>query len=281
MSSRPNTTGAIGGGMGPSQFPRRSHPRPINRIPERRLWSYTRPKFYIHDSSGSSQGGSSTQSSGGNSTTSDGRRVHTASPYGSFFVEDMDIDDSPADGHGQTRGTAAAATDLNNDNYNNRVTYQTSSAQRRPPSSRSQNDYALYRRQRSPTQPAPCLFESTEATYVGMPQPGALPAPPTSSSRPRRNFNVPQEREEEGTPSTLTATHRSQSNQNRPASWNREYRNHSNSPHNNSQARPAPREVLTGTARLPPPGSQAGSSPSNPDRRAQQSRGVTRTAWRK
>lgn len=271
--------------MGPSQFPRRSHPRPINRIPERRLWSYTRPKFYIHDSSGSSQGGSSTQSSGGNSnTTSEGRRVHTASPYGSFFVEDMDVDDSPADSHGQTRGTAAAAADLNDNYYNNRVIYQTSSAPRRPPSSQSQNDYALYRRQRSPTRPAPCLFESTEATYVGMPQPGALPAPPTSSSRPRRNFNVPQEREEEErTPSTLTATatHRSQSSQNRPNSWNREYRNHSNSPHNNSQARPAPREVLTGTARLPPPGSQAGSSPSNPDRRAQMSRGVARTAWRK
>jgi hypothetical protein len=252
ISSRPqaldgNTTGAIGEGPGTSQFRRRAHARPVN-IPERRLWSHGRPMFYMHDSSGSSQGGSSTKGSGSGSTTSEGRegrRVHTVSPYGSFFVEDMEIN-SPADssqGGGRTRGTTA---DLN------RVIYQTS-ARRSPPW--SQNN--IYR-QRSPIRVAPTgLFETTEPTYFGMP--GALPAP-------SRNVTM----EGEGTPSTLTtSTHRSQSNQ--PiSSWNREYRNHSNSPHN-SRARP-PR-VVRGTA-LPP-----GSSMSNPDR--EMSRRVTRTTWRK
>jgi len=249
MSSRPldsNTTCAIGEGLGSSQFPRRAYVRPVN-IPERRLWSHDRPKFYIPDSSGSSQSGSSTKSSGGGSTTSEGRegqRVHTVSPYGSFFVEDMEID-SPVDrsrGGGWTRGTTA---DMN------RIIYHTSSA-RRPPS--NQNGLS---RQQSPVRVAPSLFETTEPTYFGMP--GALPVP---------SRNVPNEGE--GTPSTLVAsTHRAQSNQ--PTSWNREYRNHSNSSPHHSQAR-SPR-VVTGTT-LPP-----GSSLSNPDR--QNSRRMARKTWRK
>lgn len=264
-SSRPppkgNTTGAIGQGPNASPFPRRAHARPVN-IPERRLWLPDRPKFYIHDSSGSSQGGSSTKSSGGSSTTSEGRegqRVHTVSPYGSFFVADMELDSRPAadsnspnrggkGGGGWTRGTATTTADLN------RVLYQTSA--RRPPS--NQND--LFGRQ---YQVATGLFESTEPTYcdVGI-SGGALPVP-------GRNVH----RGGEETPSTLTtSTHRSQSNHH--TSWNREYRNRSNSPHDQAHNCQAHRHrVITGTA-LPP-----GSYLSNSDR--QKTRGMNRTSWRK
>lgn len=229
MSSRTlcNTPGAVGEGLSSSRFPRGARTRPVN-IPARRLWSHGRPKFYIHDSSGSSQGGSSTKSSGGNSTTSEGREgqhAHTESPYGSFFVEDMEVD-SPVDSHSPSRGggwTRGTTTDLN------RVIYR--SSVRRPPPSQN----GVYRRQ-SPMAPG---LEATDPTHFGMP--GALPAP---------GRNAPKEGEE--TPSTLaTSTHRSRSNQ--PTSWNREYRNRPNSPHN-SQARP-PR-VVAGTAL--PPGSHVG-----------------------
>lgn len=251
-SSRPpdgNTASALA--HGPSA-PRRDHTRPIN-IPERRLWSHDRPKFYIQDSSGSSQGGSSTKSSGGSSTTSEGRegrQVHTVSPYGSFFVGDMDFD-SPPDGSSHSRGGGwttrrGTAVDIN------RVLLQNSA--RRSPSSQN----GLPRRQ-SPTAPSP--FETAEsATYIGMR--GALPVP---------GRNAPNEWE--GTSSTLTAnTHRSQSNH--FTSWNRGYRNGStNNLHNqthNSQARQT--QAVTRTA-LPP------GSLSIPDR--QKTRGVTRTTWRK
>lgn len=248
-----NTTGAIGEGLGSSHVPRGARARPVN-IPERRLWSHGRPKFYIHDSSGSSQGGSSTKSSGDGSTTSEGREgrhVHSAvSPYGSFFVEDMEIDSSsPVDRHppnsrgsgGRTaRGTTAGL---------NRVTNQTSA--RRPPSGH-------YDPGQSPM--APGLFETTDATYFGMPA-GALPAP--------LGRNAP--KEGGATPSTLTtSTYQPQSN--RLASWSREYRTRSNSPHS-SQIRPP--QVAMGTA-LPP-----GSTLSNPDRQRPRSRGVARTTWRK
>ncbi|KAH9061125.1 hypothetical protein EDB87DRAFT_1576495 [Lactarius vividus] len=220
-----NTPGAIGEG----RFPRGARPHPVD-IPERRLWSHGRPKFYIHDSSGSSQGSASTRSSGSGSTTSEGRKGHTASPYGSFFVEDMDIDGpvdnrSPGRGGSRTRGTTA---DLN------RVTHQ-SSAWRPPP---SQN--GPYRRQ-SPMTPG--VIETTGTTYFGVP--GALPVP-------RRN--VP--KEGEATPSTLiSSTHLSESD--KPITWDREYRNRS-SGHHNSQVRP-PR-VVSGTALLP------GGTLSNPDK---------------
>jgi hypothetical protein len=254
-SSRPpgdNNTSATSQGLSASQFPRRALARPII-IPERRLWSHNRPRFYIHDSSGSSQGGSSTKSSGGSSTTSEGRegqRVHTVSPYGSgVFVMDFD---SPPDGNSPSRGGGGWTRGTTADS--NRVLLQTPA--RRPPSSQN----GLYRRQ-SP--PAPSLFETAEsATYVGMP--GALPVP---------GRNAPNANEWEGTYSTLTAsTHRSRSNH--LTSWNGGYRNGSNNLHSqvhNSQARQP--GVVTGTAL--PPGS---SSPSNPDR--QRTRGVTRTTWR-
>jgi hypothetical protein len=258
-SSRPpdgNSASVIGQGMSASQFPRRDHARRIN-IPERRLWSHDRPRFYIQDSSSSSQDGSSTKSSasGGSSTTSEGREglpVHTVSPYGSFFVGDMDFD-SPSESNSHSRGggdwTRGTTADIN------RVLFQAST--RRPPSSQN----GLYRRQ-PPT--APSLFVTAEsATYVGMP--GALPVP---------GRNAPNEWD--GTSSTLTAgTHRSQSNH--LTSWNRGHRNGSNNLHNqahNSQVRQS--QVTTGTAL--PPGSSLGSSPSNPDR--QRTRGVTRTTWR-
>ncbi|KAF8258781.1 hypothetical protein EI94DRAFT_1097680 [Lactarius quietus] len=226
ISSRPpdgNTSDAIGQGPSTSQFPRRAHARPIN-IPERRLWSHSPP----------------------NSTTSEGR-VHTVSPYGSFFVGDMDLDNppdsnSPSQGGGWTRGTSADT---------NRFLYQTSA--RRPPSSQN------YLRHRPPPL-APGLFDTTDPTYFGMP--GAPPVP---------GRNAPNEGE--GTPSTVTtSTHRSQSNH--LTSWNRDYRNSSNNPHNHAHnARARQPRVVTGTT-LPP-----GSPLSNPDR--QKTRGVTRTTWRK
>lgn len=233
-----NTPGAIGEG----RFPRGARARPVN-IPERRLWSHGRPKFYIHDSSGSSQGSASTKSSGSGSTTSEGRKGHTASPYGSFFVEDMEIDGhvdshSPGRGGGRARGTSA---DLN------RVIHQSSAW--RPPPSQS----GPYRRQ-SPMTPG--LIETTGATNFGVP--GALPVP---------GPNVP--KEGEATPSTLTSsTHLSESD--KPTTWDREHRNRS-SGHHNSQVRPP--WVVTGTA-LPP-----GSTLSNPDK--QKARGMARATWRK
>ncbi|KAI9438575.1 hypothetical protein H4582DRAFT_1949510 [Lactarius indigo] len=235
-----STPGTIGEG----RFPRGARARPVN-IPERRLWSHGRPKFYIHDSSSSSQGSASTKSSRSGSTTSEGRGGHTASPYGSFFVEDMEID-GPVDNHspsrggggGRTRGTTA---DLN------RAVHQ-SSAWRPPP---SQNE--VYRRQ-SPM--APGFIETTGATYFGTH--GVLPVPGGNVAK-----------EGEATPSTLTSsTHRSEFD--KPTTWDREYRNRT-SGHHNSQVRPP--WVVTGTA-LPP-----GSTLSNSDR--QKSRGMTRTTWRK
>lgn len=250
-SSRPpdgNTTGAIGEGLSASQAPRRAHARPVN-IPERRLWSARdRPKFYIRDSSDSSQGGSSTKSSGGSSTTSEGSRVHTVSPYGSFFVGDMDLDsptdsNSPSQGGDWTRGRTADS---------NGALHQTST--RRPPS--SQNGLC---RQQPPVIPGG-RFDTTEPTYFRMP--GALPVPGRNASK-----------EAEGTPSTVTtSTHPTQSNQ--LTSWNREYRNSSNSPHNRHHDSLAhqPR-VVTATA-LP-----LESSLLNLEGR--KTRGVTRTTWRK
>jgi hypothetical protein len=256
-SSRPpdgnTTTSAIGQGLSTSQFPRRAHARPVN-IPERRLWSaHDRPKFYIRDSSDSSQGGSSTKSSGGSSTTSEGRegsRVHTVSPYGSFFVGDMDLDsdtpgdsNSPSRGGGWTRGRTADS---------NSALYQAST--RRPPSSQN----GLYRRQ-PPVIPGG-RFDTTEPTYFRMP--GALPVPGRNASR-----------EAEGTPSTVTtSTHPSQSNH--LTSWNREYRNGSNSPHNRHHDSLAHQpQVVTGTA-LPLESSLS-------IYEGRKTRGVTRTTWRK
>ena len=60
-----------------------------------RQWPRRDPKFWIHESPSSSQDGSSNISSRSNSTKSEGaeeRRFRTASPYGSFFVEDMEFD---------------------------------------------------------------------------------------------------------------------------------------------------------------------------------------------
>lgn len=247
-SSRPpggNTASAIGHGPSAS---RRDHARPIN-IPERRLWSHDRPKFYIQDSSGSSQGSSSTRSSGGSSTTSEGRQVHTVSPYGSFFVGDMDLDsppeiNSPSRGGGRTpqsrRGTAV---DIN------RVFLQSSA--RRSPSS--------HRRQ-SPTTPNP--FERAEsATHIGIGMRGAVPVP---------GRNAPNEWD--GTSSTLTAnTHQSQSNH--FTSWDRGHRNGSNNVQNQTH-NPQARQTQAVTRTALPPGSL-----SIPDR--QNARGVTRTTWRK
>ncbi|KAH9003368.1 hypothetical protein EDB86DRAFT_2826524 [Lactarius hatsudake] len=216
-----NTPGAIGEG----RFPRGARARPVN-IPERRLWSHGRPKFYIHDSSGSSQGSASTKSSGSGSTTSEGREGHTASPYGSFFVEDMETD-GPVDSHSPGRGGGRTRGDLN------RVIHQ-SSAWRPPP-----GQSGPYRRQ-SPM--APGLIETTGASSFGVP--GALPVP---------GRNVP--KEGEATPSTLTSsTHLSESD--KPTTW--EYRNHSSGRRNNSQVRPP--WVVTGTA-VP-----RGSTLSNPDK---------------
>jgi hypothetical protein len=229
VSSRPpdgNATDAIGHGSSASHFPHRAHARPVN-IPERRLWSHDRPKFYIRDSSGSSQGGSSTKSSSTASEGRDGPRGQTVSPYGSFFVKDMDLD-GPADsnspsqgGGGWTRGTT---TDLNG-----------VFSARRPPASQN----GLHRRQ------PPMVFDTTDPTYFRMA--GVLPAPGHNALK-----------EGEGIPSSVTAnTHQSQSNYFTP--WNRENRSRSNSPH--KQARNSQARQLRVMTTLPP-----GSSLSNPGR---------------
>ncbi len=214
-------------GIGSPQYPRRAHAQPVNIIPARRIWSRGPPMFYANESSGSSQGSSSTKSGGDSSTPSDGperRRVHTVSPYGSFFVEDMDIDTpvdihSPSRGGGWTRGRSAAL---------NRALYQTSAG--RPTSSRQGHS-------RQQSSMGPGQFELADPTYFGMR--GALPVMP--------GRNAP--REEHPTPSTLTtSTHRSQPTH--PISRNREYhRDEANSSPHNSQARPS--RVAMGAA-LPP-----------------------------
>jgi len=86
-----------------SQFPRGTF-RDTHRdaAPEqRRQWARSGRMFWIYDpsSSSSSQDGRSNASSGGNSTrseTSEGRRARVVSPYGSFFVEEMEFD-APAE----------------------------------------------------------------------------------------------------------------------------------------------------------------------------------------
>ena len=261
ISSRPqaldgNITGAIGQGSETSQFPRRAHARPVN-IPERRIWSSVRPKFHIRDSSGSSQGGSSTKSSGGGGSTTSEGRVHTVSPYGSFFVEDMEIDGPAGGGHSHGRGGGGWTRDTTVADLNRAIYHQTSA--RRPPPPSSQND-----RHRSPIRvvaPGGLFETTTDPTYSGI-MPGALPVPAPPSR------DIPWE--VEGTSSTLVATSAHRSKSNPPISWNREYRNHSNSRHKSQAYSP---RVVTGTA--PPPGS----SLSNPDR--QNSRGVTRTSLRR
>jgi hypothetical protein len=81
-----------------SQYPCRS-PEDIYRgpAPEHRQWQRTRHKFWIYESppSSTSQDGKSNASSEGNPTGSEGseeRRARTVSPYGSFFVEEMEFD---------------------------------------------------------------------------------------------------------------------------------------------------------------------------------------------
>jgi hypothetical protein len=82
--------------------------------PERRQWPR---KFWIYESPpSSSQDSKSNTSSGSKSTstgseTSEERRVRTASPYGAFFVEEMEIDTPaesrpfrPGDGQEHTSG---------------------------------------------------------------------------------------------------------------------------------------------------------------------------------
>jgi hypothetical protein len=84
-----NATAVIGEEASSSQYP--------CRCPEHRRWQRSRHKFWIYESppSSSSQDGRSNASSGGNSTGSEGseeRRARTVSPYGSFFVEEMEFD---------------------------------------------------------------------------------------------------------------------------------------------------------------------------------------------
>lgn len=93
-----NATAVIGEEARSSQYPCRS-PEDIYRgpAPEHRQWQRTRHKFWIYESppSSTSQDGKSNASSGGNSIGRGGseeRRARTVSPYGSFFVEEMEFD---------------------------------------------------------------------------------------------------------------------------------------------------------------------------------------------
>jgi hypothetical protein len=81
---------------GPSRFPHQTSPdtrrglAPERRPSDRKFWIYESPPS-------SSQDSKSNASSGGKSTGSEGpeeRRVRTVSPYGSFFVEEMELDTS-------------------------------------------------------------------------------------------------------------------------------------------------------------------------------------------
>ncbi|KAI0295756.1 hypothetical protein BC826DRAFT_1007467 [Russula brevipes] len=103
-----------------SQFPRGTF-RDTHRdtAPERRQWARSGRMFWIYDpsSSSSSQDGRSNASSGGNSTrseTSEERRARVVSPYGSFFVEEMEFD-APAESDSSRRReghtTEAAGSD--------------------------------------------------------------------------------------------------------------------------------------------------------------------------
>lgn len=76
--------------------------------PEGRQWPPSDRKFWIHESPspGSSQDGKSSSSSGGKSVgseTTEEKRVRTASPYGSFFAEEMESE-TPAENRSSRQG---------------------------------------------------------------------------------------------------------------------------------------------------------------------------------
>lgn len=98
---------------GPSQFPHQTSRDPHRNLapslaPERRQWPPRDRKFWIYESppSSSSQDGKSNTSSSGKSTGSESpeeRRVRAASPYGSFFAEEMEFD-TPSESHSLRQG---------------------------------------------------------------------------------------------------------------------------------------------------------------------------------
>jgi hypothetical protein len=106
---------------GPSQFPHQTS-RDTHRglAPERKQWPR---KFWIYESPPSSSQNSKSNTSSGSKSTSTGsetpeeRRVRTASPYGAFFAEEMEID-TPAEsrpfrpGDGQEEDTSGTITPL-------------------------------------------------------------------------------------------------------------------------------------------------------------------------
>ncbi|KAI0002592.1 hypothetical protein BJV74DRAFT_609556 [Russula compacta] len=102
-----HATVVIGEEAGSSQISRRT-PRETHHTAKLKQWPRMGRKFWIHESpsSWSSQDGSSNTSSGGHSTGSEGseeRCVRTVSPYGSFFVEEMEFD-TPTENSSLYRG---------------------------------------------------------------------------------------------------------------------------------------------------------------------------------
>jgi len=149
-----------------SQYPCRS-PEDIYRgpAPEHRQWQRTRHKFWIYESppSSTSQDGRSNASSGGKSTGSEGskeRRARTVSPYGSFFVEEMEFDipaESGSSFPGDRQESANVFTDMS------RAFRPTP----KPPSTRMTRS--------SQAQVAPVLFVTGYPTHRG--PLGAVPTP--------------------------------------------------------------------------------------------------------